>query len=294
MSGPISRVNGAAAAYAAMPRSQPVSSRRLRAWVLPPADPLERVLDLGEQRAVRIMAGAIILTFAVHGSAAVRAAYIHAEMIAWTQKLESAINHKLNQEIDIENVAAKQQPVVKEEQKEDVPIVRTKLDAPAPAAKAQHILAQNPDSEILNFGDNVFISSDNDRSPGGEVSSQGTNDKHVVAQHVAPAATGTGAPPPQIVAVDLSRTAQLAGSGDWRCPFPPEADADQVDEASAIIEVTVGPDGKAQRAVVLSDPGHGFGREARQCAMREEYVAALDREGKNVASSKKFRVKFER
>jgi periplasmic protein TonB len=279
--------------YAASPRSAPLSSRA-RPWLVPPADPLERLLDLGGTKAMRVMAAAIILTFAFHGAAAVRAGYIHAEMIAWTLKLESAINHKLTQEIDVEAEAAKPPaPVI--EDKPDPVTTTSKLEAPAPAAKAQHVLTQNPDNEVLNFGDNVFVSADNDHSPGGPVAGNGTNDKQAPPTRVASVGTGTApAPPPQIMAVDLSRTAQLAGSGDWRCPFPPEADSDQVDEAAAIIQVTVGADGKAQTANILQDPGHGFGREARQCAMREAYVPALDRDGKAVASSKKFRVKFER
>jgi periplasmic protein TonB len=166
---------------------------------------------------------------------------------------------------------------------------------PVAAAQAAHILAQNPDNEVLNFGDNVFIVGDSERYSGGVTMTNGTNTRASTGAHIAPTGVQQQAPPPpQIVGVDLSRTAQLAGSGEWRCPFPPEADADQVDDAAAVIEVFVGGDGKAQRASILQDPGHGFGREARTCAMHEAYVPALDRDGKAVPSSKKFRVKFER
>jgi protein TonB len=219
-------------------------------------------------------------------------------MIRWTLGLDSAIDHRLAQQIEIEQEPKPLAIPHEEEKKEEdpPPVVKdAKLAEPAPAAKAAQILAQNPDNEVLNFGDNVFITGESDRYSGGATTSKGTNDKPPVQARVASGGTGTGqAPAPQIMAVDLSRTAQLAGSGEWRCPFPPEADSDQVDEAAAIIEVVVGADGKAQRANILSDPGHGFGREAKQCAMREAYVPAMDREGHNVASSKKFRVKFER
>jgi protein TonB len=290
-------MNGTNGYYEAQPRSQAVSSR-LRPWVIPPSDPLERVLDLGGNKAMRVMIGAIILTLAFHGAAAVRTGYIHAEMIRWTLGLDSAIDHRLAQQIEIEQEPKPLAIPHEEEKKEEdpPPVVKdAKLAEPAPAAKAAQILAQNPDNEVLNFGDNVFITGESDRYSGGATTSKGTNDKPPVQARVASGGTGTGqAPAPQIMAVDLSRTAQLAGSGEWRCPFPPEADSDQVDEAAAIIEVVVGADGKAQRANILSDPGHGFGREAKQCAMREAYVPAMDREGHNVASSKKFRVKFER
>jgi periplasmic protein TonB len=280
--------------YVASPRSQPIS--RVRPWIAPPNDPLDRILDLGGKKTMRMMTIALAFTLAFHGAAAARAAYIHAEVIRWTLHTSSVIDRKLSQEIDIEQEQAKVVVPHEEEKKEEQPLERKALpkDQPAAAAKAAHILAADPDSEVLDFKD-VFIQGDNDRAAGGLTAKNGTNDRPPVQTHVASGGTGNGqAAQPQVMAVDLSRTAQLAGSGEWRCPFPPEADSDQVDEAAAIIEVVVGADGKAQRATVLQDPGHGFGREARQCALREAYVPALDRDGATVASSKKFRVKFER
>jgi periplasmic protein TonB len=243
---------------------------------------------------MRVLVGAVILTLAVHGAAAVRTGYIHAEMIAWTLHLDTAINHKLSQEIDVE--AVRDPPKEEPKKEDDPPVVKEmKQDAPAALAQASQILAQNPDNEVLNFGDNVFLVGQSERYSGGATAAKGTGEKPPQGPITQPTGTGNGqGQQPQIMAVDLSRTAQLAGSGEWRCPFPPEADADQVDEAAAVIDVIVGPEGKAQRATILQDPGHGFGREARACAMREGYVPALDRDGKAVASSKKFRVKFER
>jgi protein TonB len=257
---------------------------------------LDRVLDLGGDKAMRVLVVAFVLTIAAHGAAAVRTGYIHAEMIAWTLHLDAVLNARLAQQIDIETEKAPEQKVV-EEKKEEQPVEKmvVKQDTPVAAARASQILSANP-NDVMDFTKDVYNVGESERFSGGDTRSDGTNDKAVSAPHVAAVGTGNGASPapPQIVAVDLSRTATLAGSGEWRCPFPPEADADQVDEAAAIIEVIVGADGKPSRASILQDPGHGFGREARGCAMRESYVAALDRDGKPVLSSKKFRVKFER
>lgn len=277
--------------------SSRVPSSRVPRWIKPPPSPLARVLDIGGDKAVRVMAVAIVLTIAAHGIAAVRAAYIHAEMIAWTMRLDAVIDRMLTQTVDIETMRAPE-PKVAEKKDDPPPPPPEKMDvkqaAPAPAAQAAQVVAANPD-QPYDFGDNVFTVGNSARYAGGATMSDGKNQKAVVAAAVAPAGTGNGAgAQPQITSVDLSRTAELAGSGEWRCPFPPEADADQVDEASAVIEVTVGADGRASGARILSDPGHGFGREARACAMRESYVPALDRDGRAVASSKKFRVKFER
>ena len=44
--------------------------------------------------------------------------------------------------------------------------------------------------------------------------------------------------------------------------------------------VTVRPDGSPLSVKVVSDPGHGFGRAARMCALGRRYTPGLDREGK--------------
>jgi protein TonB len=279
------------------PRSQAAPSSRVPRWLKPPKDPLARVFDLGGDNAMRVMAGAFVLTLAGHGLAALRTAYIHAELIAWTMRLDAVIDRDMTQEVDIETMRAPEKPLPpppKEIEPEPTKPVEVKQAAPAPAAQAAQVLAANPDDKVMDFGDNVFVVGNSQRYAGGATMSKGTNDKPPQGPRVAPTGTGNGAPPPQVMAVDLSRTAELAGSGEWRCPFPPEADADQVDDGSAVIEVVVGAGGRATRATILQDGGHGFGREARACALRESYVPALDRQGRAVASSKKFRVKFER
>lgn len=103
------------------------------------------------------------------------------------------------------------------------------------------------------------------------------------------------AAPPPATAVDRSRPAALTHgeSWSWSCPWPAEADA--IDDAVAIVQITVDPAGRASRVDVVADPGYGFGREARRCALREIYAPALDREGRVVTgTTKPFRVRFAR
>jgi periplasmic protein TonB len=282
--------------HVASPRSQQPASSRAPAWVTPVSkDPLERVFELGGDKAVRVMAIATLITLFFHGVAAARTAYIHAEVIRWTQHVDALIDHKLaTQRIEIETLDTpkREEPPPEEKPVEPTPVVTMKENLPVAAAKAAQVLSA-PDDAPLDLTGNVFNVGNSERYAGGQTMSNGTNDKPPVATKVAETGTKEQTAP-AIVAVDLSRTATLAGSGEWRCPFPPEADADQVDDASAIIEVIVSADGKARSATILQDPGHGFGREARSCAMRESYVPALDKAGAAVSSSKKFRVKFER
>jgi protein TonB len=67
---------------------------------------------------------------------------------------------------------------------------------------------------------------------------------------------------------------------DWNCPWPKEADSQQIDEQSVLIQVVVRPDGTPESARVLSDPGHGFAAAARACALATHYSPAHDRQGR--------------
>jgi protein TonB len=106
--------------------------------------------------------------------------------------------------------------------------------------------------------------------------------------------TASAAPPPPPPGVDKSRPIGLAGGTSWNCPFPPEADADQIDQAVVGVRVTVRTDGSASSVVVVSDPGHGFGRAAKACALARRYQPALDRTGTPIVSSSMVNVRFSR
>jgi hypothetical protein len=44
-------------------------------------------------------------------------------------------------------------------------------------------------------------------------------------------------------------------------------------------QAEVRPDGSALAVTILQDPGYGFGREARLCALRHTYVPARGHDG---------------
>jgi protein TonB len=265
----------------------------------------ERWLD--DEGVWRVVAFGLVGAFLLHGIAAVRLAYIHAEIITWSYEMghvvDGAIARRLLQTIEIDTPEAKKidEPKPPEDKPEEPPPPVVKNDNPPPAAppaaaQAGAVLTAPDDNAPLDLT-NSFVTGTSDRYAGGTTQTGGTSNTAVrnpgaVATGL-PRGVGTG-PGTQQGVVDRSRALQLAGSTEWRCPFPPEADADQIDEAAAVISVTVGADGKAQKVSVVQDPGHGFGREARACALRETYVPALDRDGNAIAASKSFRVRFER
>jgi protein TonB len=80
----------------------------------------------------------------------------------------------------------------------------------------------------------------------------------------------------------------------WSCPWPAEADARQVDQETVVIRVAVRADGRVDHVDVLQDPGFGFGRAARDCALASRsFAPALDAQGAPVAAqSPPIRVHF--
>ncbi len=164
-------------------------------------------------------------------------------------------------------------------------------DAPEPApaaAQAGKILTAPPDpNEPLDLTDKGFVTGNGDRYAGGTTVSSGTSQTAVHSPYAraggTPGATGKApvqAPPPP--AKDLSAPAR-PNATNWSCGFPAEADMDQIDYAVVRVVVTVTAEGRARSVSVLNDPGHGFGRLARQCAFRQTYTPGRDRYGKAVS-----------
>ncbi len=172
----------------------------------------------------------------------------------------------------------------------------------AAAAEAQDTLTT--DSDTVNMTDGWSIV-DNDGSTSratGYSSTKGTDRRHVSDSRARPDGKpgGTGAgpakpapPPPRAPEKDMSRQARPVG-GAWNCPFPAQADLNQVDRAVATISVTVAADGRPTSASVVSDPGYGFGAQAQRCAMSKRYTPALDKRGNKIAQTIPVRVRFTR
>jgi protein TonB len=119
-----------------------------------------------------------------------------------------------------------------------------------------------------------------------------------VAVRVQPSASGralgAGTAPAPPAGPDRSRRPVLGGGPEWKCPFPPEADVDPINHAVVTIRVDVAASGTVVRVSVTKDPGHGFGREARACALAARWSPALDRGGDAVAGTTTVNVRFDR
>jgi periplasmic protein TonB len=163
-------------------------------------------------------------------------------------------------------------------------------EAPPPAAaQAAQVLADA--DEIIDFGDAVVVGK-GDRYAGGVTEAAGTA-SHAVRDTRARASgveAATGAAP----AADRSRPPRLAGGAEWDCPFPPESDQLGIDHAVVTLRIEVGADGRVAGVRATSDPGDGFGREARRCAMDKPWDAGLDRAGNPTVAVAVVNVRFDR
>jgi protein TonB len=154
-----------------------------------------------------------------------------------------------------------------------------------PPAQAGQLAAVS--AEPADFTGMAFIVGSGASYPGGATTSSGTGRK---------AALGAVGPEPSIGKSSSPRTRARSVSLDqsaWNCPWPAEADAEQVNEQTVVLQASVRADGRADGVDVLSDPGFGFGAAARLCALRTRFEPAHDVAGQPIAAqSPPIRVHF--
>jgi protein TonB len=166
-------------------------------------------------------------------------------------------------------------------------------DSPAPppaAAQAGQVLAAT-DDDVVDLSDSVVVGA-GQAYAGGVTEANGTA-AHAVHDPRARAGGvegGQGTEPRG----DRSRRPRLAGGVEWDCPFPEEADDAGVDHAVVTLRVEVGADGRVLDVAVTADPGTGFGREARRCALGKPWSPGLDRVGTPMAAASVVNVRFDR
>jgi protein TonB len=265
---------------------------------------MSRVLATGPRIPV---AATIALAVFLHvGMAAgATAAAMFDEIFAWHCAVRDMVAYRLSQ-YEIEVVKEPEAPPEPEkppepEPEQPKPVVKDDTPPPPPPAPAEaaKVLTSDPDPNGPVDLTNTFVTGSGSTYAGGSTSSQGTSKTAVynpaAANTGVPGGTGTGPAPPAPKKDDKSRAPGLLGSSDWNCPFPGEADAEQIDQAFVLIQVKVKPDGSAESVSIVQDPGHGFGREARKCAMLKKYSPGLDPDGNPIGGmSKPIRVRFDR
>jgi len=166
---------------------------------------------------------------------------------------------------------------------------------PPPPAQAGKVLTQEPDpNEPVDLTGNTIVTGNAEQYAGGVTTSNGTSNVAVRTASTAGVLGGAGAPAAP-AGPDLARPPELTGSSEWSVPWPMEADALQIDEALVTLQVDVRADGSAADVRVLTDPGNGFGRDARRHALKQRFQPALDHSGHPTAGTiKRIVVHFSR
>ena len=270
------------------------------------ADPMERILAMEERSSSTTFIAVGIVAILLHFVVAAQALTMSIELHTWARMVRERVAGGLQDlyEVELAKPPEPPAPPPPEEAKADKPAPPppSKAAEPPPpppaAAQAGKILTQEPDPNEpvdLTAG---FVSGNSEAYAGGVTQAAGTsktavNNLNARANGV-PGGTGVPSPVAAAPAVDKSRPAGLLGSSDWNCPWPAEADSEQIDQALVTVAITVGPDGKPLKVDVVKDPGHNFGLEARRCAMRERYQTALDASGNPVTQTKQFKIRFDR
>jgi protein TonB len=271
-------------------------------------DPLAAVFALGE-RAARV--GAIVglgLALTTHGALSGKAIASGAlrEIRAMTREMRTQIHDFLWTTYEIEAPKQDAPKPPPEPEPEPEPKVVEPANAPPPpvdpyepppaAAAAPKVLTQEPDpNEIVDMTSFGIASGTGDGPGYGMVAAEGTAKKPTYNPNAkvggVPGGKGSGEPrppppPPPPPKRSLARAPDLLGSRSWNnCPFPPEADAEQIDQGQAVIMVTVRQDGTPSLVKVVSDSGYGFGRAARMCALRRRYTPGLDQDGRAITAT---------
>jgi protein TonB len=167
----------------------------------------------------------------------------------------------------------------------------TRPGAPPPAAQAAAVIAHDATEESADFTDAVVIGSAT-RYAGGTASPSGVSTTAARASAVGSARASTSSA--SAVLPDRSRPASPIGSRDWSCAFPAEADVSGIDRALVTVRIRLDSSGTPVGAEIVSDPGYGFARAARRCALERRYRPALDRHGQPQPAALTLGVRFER
>jgi protein TonB len=273
-------------------------------------DPLGRIAEIGSRSSRTGIVIGLLSALIIHGAGAQQAYLLSSGVGEWASALRSAIHEHLWANYEVEIVNPPPAPPPPPEEKPEEPAKAPKpptaakaepTEPPPAAAQAAKVLTREaaPDEPVDLTGD-TFVTGNADTYVGGVTASTGTSDTAVRD----PNATGngvrggTGTAKEKIVAEegpDLSSAPTLPPDRNWQCAFPPEADTDQIDFQIVPVLVTVRPDGTAQSVKIISDPGHGFGRAARECALRQRFTPAKDRQGRAVGgTTPPINVKFTR
>ena len=239
------------------------------------------------------LGGAVVL--ALYGGVIALASRLGSSLVPWSAEMAARIHNVIAMERAVELTPppppAAPPPSAPVAEAPHVAVSRSARAAHAqparstPPAQAGQLAAVS--AEPADFTGMAFIVGSGASYAGGVTTSSGTSRKAALA------AVG---PEPTVGKSSSVRSRARSVSLDqsaWNCPWPAEADAEQVNEQTVVLQASVRADGRADRVDVVSDPGFGFGAAARLCALRTRFEPAHDVLGRPIAAqSPPIRVHF--
>ncbi len=244
------------------------------------SDPFWRLSKL-DKRMERVALIAAVIALGAHTAVAGAMVLASSGMFSWASRVRTQLHDKRVVEIEIEMQREEppppqpSQPALPEPASARPVAPARRAAVPAAAAQTAAVLTRQVDPNEPVDLTNTFVTGGASSYAGGVSERGGTS--AIAVRDANARAFGVGVGP-----VDRSRPARLADSTEWQCPWPAEAEAEQIDDASILVRVRVSATGEPTTVEVVNDPGHGFAREARRCAMRKRYLPALDSAGNPV------------
>lgn len=238
---------------------------------------------------------AILIAIVFHAAIVLWAAHSERSLESWAAVVAARIHVELSREQMVELPRSPPPPPVAQTPpppEPTVPKVRSprrhpaEASKPPPPAQAGRVIAreESPNAPVDLTGE-TFVTGTANTYAGGVTSSTGTNPVAVQSRDVDPRS------PPGLP--DRSSPVALEDP-DWKCPWPSEAEAEEINEQVAMVRVVVRADGTVESATILKDPGRGFGKAAVACASQNRFVPARDRDGRPIRAQGTIRVRFTR
>lgn len=242
---------------------------------------------------------AFLIALGVHVGVGSRGFFGLDELGDFARAVQSGIQARIHKELEVELQPEPEPPPppepeppppepepepepVKPPPEKPPPVAPKEAPAPAAAQAGKVLTAEPTPDEPLDLTGDAFVQGNADYYAGGVTASKGTSTQAVRNPAARPDGVvgGTGTAP----AVDRSRAAGTTDK-NWDCPFPAEAELEQINYQQVRVAVTVSPLGKPLDVKVIGDTSFGFGRAAQRCALGKTFIPALDRGGNPITTT---------
>jgi protein TonB len=244
----------------------------------------------------RLAAGGVVV-LALYGGAFALVSHLGTSLGPWSTEMAARIHEAIamERELEVTPPPAPPTPLTSPPAQETSHIAVSRSVRASHAKQARAMLPAQAGQlaaaapEPVDFTGMAFIVGSGTSYAGAATTGAGTSRKAALGP-LAPQASQTASSSIR----SRARPVMLDQSA-WNCPWPAEADAEQVNEQTVVLQASVRADGRAEHVDVLSDPGFGFGAAARMCALRTRFAPARDTAGQpTIAQSPPIRVHFYR